>query len=522
MSRKVKISKDIVRYVLGRKKANQDLSCRKISEEASQRFKIKISKSSVNAILKRDHVSSPVGRRVARVYRPSCESEDVGFAFMFGANLALGLSKTVASVIKKIHPGVRVSLEDLEALTEAWLLAKAIYNVPLEKIENYGKSELWLMTGRKIGKGNLREYVALLNVLQTINSQLVIDLSGLFSDVHFFRLTLEGGAQLMIDGQARGVWRQQKIPLEFCTTLYMANSYINTLLSEKDPLVVFNFQPENLSPEDLSDFVFGIDGTSFYRRLRKIEFIAPGGRVVRHMDFVVPGRRKFIIGIGAKQYKAIAELEKKPAQGRLFIEPLGKGFVYSEAILDFSQPIDNNILKIRLILIKEEADRTENKIAVLTNLNSAEWSVRQVAETYLRHFPDRDAANRLFLKSLKAPLRQEDFVAGEKMLQSARRLQEITDPDAFFTILVDVLHLFSERSFFSPDCAGWSFPKMRELFYKKRGLVKRDMADDIVFNMFTDNELEYKNFLYDACARFNELPVHDFSSRKLWILTSQK
>lgn len=64
---------------------------------------------------------------------------------------------------------------------------------------------------------------------------------------------------------------------------------------------------------------------------------------------------------------------------------------------------------------------------------------------------------------------------------------------------------------------------MREFVYKQPGLVKRDLSEDILFNLFDINKLGDKDLIRVinfAAVKFNETPIYDFSGRKLWITTS--
>ncbi|MFH1360166.1 MAG: hypothetical protein ABIJ41_03915 [Candidatus Omnitrophota bacterium] len=58
-----KLKKEVVDFITEQKQANPQLSCRKLAELIQDKFFIKVSKSSVNAVIKEENLSSPVGRR---------------------------------------------------------------------------------------------------------------------------------------------------------------------------------------------------------------------------------------------------------------------------------------------------------------------------------------------------------------------------------------------------------------------------------------------------------------------------
>ena len=61
-----KLKKEIADFILEQKRLQPHLSCRSISRIAEERFQVKVSKSSINSIIKAAGLSMPVGRRAKR------------------------------------------------------------------------------------------------------------------------------------------------------------------------------------------------------------------------------------------------------------------------------------------------------------------------------------------------------------------------------------------------------------------------------------------------------------------------
>lgn len=516
-NKRSKLNNEVRTYVLGRKSKNHAISCRRLAEDASARFEIKISKSSINNILKASRLNSPVGRSVSKIFRPAMNAMGAGYCFLFGANMMLGLSKILASTIKKAHPLVRLKSDTLEAISDAWLLAKAVYNVPLGKIEDYHKNEIWLLVGRKANKGLLARYMESFKYLQTINSNIVSELQHVLQDVRFLRFHLADNSQYIIDGQFRSIWKEGPVPLDFCTTIDVADSYINSIFFVGEPAVIFNARPEAMLGEEISNFIFSLDGASSQQRIRRIELVSHKSTVIKEIPFIVPERRRFILGIWPWQYKTIAELEKKPAAGKVTIEPTESEFYFSEESVKFVQHAHNIELTLRLVIVKLSKDGPA-RIGFFTNLDKEQWDTKRVVEQYLRSWPNPEAGHKSFIKASKNPEYAEEFISGQKIYEIAKKIGESRDPDMIFTTLVEILNEFSKRVFFPTECAGWGLLKMRELFYKQNGHIKRDMADDVLYKLMYNNELEQKNFLDFACVKFNESRILDFSGRKLWAI----
>src|SRR3989338_4852033 len=65
-----KLKKEVIDFILQKKNENHTLSCRKIAVVASEKFKIQVSKSSINTIIKNARLSSSVGRRALEDSQP--------------------------------------------------------------------------------------------------------------------------------------------------------------------------------------------------------------------------------------------------------------------------------------------------------------------------------------------------------------------------------------------------------------------------------------------------------------------
>ncbi|MFA5231407.1 MAG: hypothetical protein WC416_03260, partial [Candidatus Omnitrophota bacterium] len=58
-----KLKPEVLSFIIENKKNNPSLSCRSLTLLISEKLKIKVSKSSINAIFKENNLSMPIGRR---------------------------------------------------------------------------------------------------------------------------------------------------------------------------------------------------------------------------------------------------------------------------------------------------------------------------------------------------------------------------------------------------------------------------------------------------------------------------
>ena len=110
-----KLRPETIEFIIQQKKANPGLSCRGLADLLSATFKIKVSKSSVNEIIKVAGLSQPVGRRVSEASQTLKErihlalSPEVGDKLVGEKNLADEAGKKVH---KEVHKDVHKEAEE--------------------------------------------------------------------------------------------------------------------------------------------------------------------------------------------------------------------------------------------------------------------------------------------------------------------------------------------------------------------------------------------------------------------------
>jgi hypothetical protein len=278
-----KISNEVVKYVINRKKLNPNLSCRKLSTETSERFKFTISKSSINKIIIDKQLSSPVGRTISKSYTPSQEATGCGYALLLGANYKLGLSEIVANSLKMAHPIVNLSKASIETFTLSWIMSRVFYNVALDRIADYSKNEIWPLIGRKVAKGQLQRYLEMFKIMQTVNNNIVIELSHVLQDALCFKVTLTDRSIFYLDGQGKSVWSDKNMPLNFSTTLNISNSYINSVFFDNEPVLLFSASPEANFGDAFLNFVSSFEGSIPEKRIQRLDTLDLKGIVIKEV-----------------------------------------------------------------------------------------------------------------------------------------------------------------------------------------------------------------------------------------------
>ena len=516
-----KISRDAITAITKLKKTNTQLSVREIAKQVSKKFRIKVSKSTVSAILKGDGLSSPRGRGVSGESLIRVKSPWAGYFLFRGADALLGLSKAVAACFRRSCPSIHIGDRNLVDVVGAWILAKVIYNVNLSKIADYEKSEIWQILGRRCAKGSLTRFLQNLESLQLINNEIVAEIHHLVQDVHYLKFELEDGSNFLIDGSFKTIWNKADIPINFCSTYCNVSSYIDSIFLKSEPVVIFNARPDSSLSELLAEFIFALDGSSPRKAIRHVRCISPKGAEIKEVTYTPPPKMNFIIGIWPWQYKSIAQIEKKKATGYYFNEAFEQKYPCVEDTIRFAQHIDNKEVNLRMILIKE-SDVGHARIALFTNMAGQDFPPEEIVKKFARRFPFFENSHKDFLEVLKAPAYAEEYPDEKRILERAQAIRNSRDADELFSILVEIANAFMQRSFFPSRCWGWSLLKMRELFLKVPGCIRRDYVDDVICNLLNTNSLSNLSDLEVAALRFNEMPVFDTDTKKMWMRVDSK
>lgn len=509
MSKNIKFYKEIRRFIIETRRRNSDYGVRKLAELVFGKFALKISKSTVNNIIKSAKLSRPVGRSVLKTYRFCGELYGAGYAFFLGAVRLLGIGDKIAAIASEMDLCKGVKAEMVTSLVDGWLLSKAIYNVPLEKIAGYSKNELWDIIGYKISKANFDGFLAKFEFSQHIGNKLVANFLNAVKDVHSIKFSFSDGSVFYVDAKGCYVWPSKEIPTNFSSNLLFLDSYVNSAMEGKDPFFVLMANPEgNAQAKEILNLILAMEGSVSEKRIRRVDLFGPEGKAYREISFVLPMRRRFVIGMAP-------DLSKERNESNFIFEPFGKLFFASEESYIIRQDIVNKEVMIRKIHIRSSDPSL--RISLLTNLDPKDWSAGEIAESYLRRFGNFQEYLLRASEWAKNPGYADDFVSSGCFLAHAMRLREARNMEQLFTGLVEVCDLFAKMCFLPTSCRQWSLLKTRELIYKQPGVVKREMSYDVVFNILKTKELKEIRILEYSSLLFNNLPVTERSGRKLWI-----
>ncbi|MGE5280497.1 MAG: hypothetical protein ACM3L6_07140 [Deltaproteobacteria bacterium] len=514
-----KISKEVQSCIIKAKKKNRSAAVREIAQEIKKIHGVKLSKSSVATILKENGLSSSVGRRISGESLGRVKSSCAGYYFFTAAEALLGVSRSVAACFRRACPTMHMSERALEDVVSSWLLAKVMYSVDFSKVIGYDKRELWQILGRRASKGGMGRFLETYNSLQHIGNEIVADISNLLREANYLRFDLEDRTSFFVDGTFNTIWSTPEIPIDFSATVCNLDGYVNSILKGREPVVVFNARAEADLNELLADFIFALQDSSPRKKIRSLSLISSQHAEIKNVAINPGNKLDFIIGIWPWQYKMIRELEQRRAMGYVFNEPLELKYPYVEESIRFAQHIDNNEVRLRIIVIKEREDG-HARIALFTNMDPQKHTARNVVERFVRRFPFFEEGHRAFLEILREPAYADAFQGEKQLIEKAQAIRDARSADEAFGVLVEIVNAFMQRSFFPAASWGWSILKMRELYFKIPGKIRRDYADDVICNLLPSKELNVIRSAEAAALRLNGTPVFDPEKKKLWMRLS--
>lgn len=162
MANYYKLTEEIRTFILHQKMADPNLSCRKLVNLIFEHFQVKLSKSSINCIIKENNLSRPTGRRKIKegiIIKPLVEApitpitrKEVGFIenggcfFLKMADIRLALIDQLVKNLSPYFPDI--SLQSLKGLLESSIYSPFFKN----------KKSLWSFIDKVIPAQALEQY----------------------------------------------------------------------------------------------------------------------------------------------------------------------------------------------------------------------------------------------------------------------------------------------------------------------------------------------------------------------------
>ncbi len=539
-----KLRPEVRKSILDEKKANPIISCRSLSYLILQRFKIEVSKSSINSIFKEAGLSMPIGRTLKKKKRakpevllleskpeklmaelpleskPEKQPEELpkpqpqiqlpsempctGAILLKAADCLIGGARHITELIKN---SLNTDRNDLMAKTEG-----LIY-LPLFKKPQEGQiSELQALIGRGISFESIMSYN---NELQSATSlgkdisQVIEDVS---KEVRCIKINFSTNDSSYIDGHMYTVWSTPYTPYDFSTTICNADSYINKYFNNNAPLVLFTAPGYNAPTKEFFNFILGLESQG--KDITGLKIYGNKFEELNSINLEGAKKRFFVFAMWPWQfvnYRKIKIGEFKP----FYFEPLRLNLYLSEIEVELSQPDMKQSLTLKGCALKTLLSE-KTRLVILSNFTLEAGQPENLANIYLNRWPNlgetfQDFSRKIELFTYMGS--SQRFFSAECM----ERLQTVPHLKTVFENYLQILDLYVRWHFLPEGFKEKDFPTAKEQFYGLNTILKRGDGRTVVkFNPPREylflKELEY------ACHRINEKEIVFADNSRLWCL----
>lgn len=547
-----KIKPEIREFILEEKKTNPILSCRSLTALVEEKFQIKLSKSSINFIIKQAGLSMPVGRRLKRrrqrtpapvqpivevkpqipteirveqppkpaveepavipavAAQPEIHIETPSEIPCTGAILLKAadyLIAGIASLTEAVKNQLIRNKEDLIAKTESLIYASLFDNE---------QSGLWALVGKRFSPEDIQAYLNELQEVRTIELVIQHIITNVLQEVRYIKVNTLDGNIFYLDGQMYTVWSTPHIPFDFSSTICNTKSYINKYFYKDKPLMLCMAPGYDTPTKDFFNFLLSFDSkekdvarlTLYGNKLEELEVIS-----------LRQGKRRFFIfGLWPWQfadYRKVNNLgEFKPYE----FAGLKKEFYTAEIEVRLSEPIENQVVTLRGCALKTSLNE-KTRLIILTNLPYKDATAEELMNTYFNHWPNLEETFQDFSRKIELFTYTADsqrFFSTESLNLTNQSKQDVT---SLFNNYLKALDLYVKWHFLPSGYENKDFSTIKAQFYQLKAILNQQKEHTLVTFQPPQQYPLLKELEY-ACRRINEREIFLPDAKRLWLSIS--
>jgi len=493
----------IEKFILKKKKDQPRLSCRKLSRLVKAKFGISLGKSRINWFLKKEGVSSPVGRKRKRPYaKRILPYKHLGNFFLKCADLSSKGIPSLVDPIKKKFP--KFSPFSIQTRNETLLYLKLL---EIKELEEVKRAEKILEIVSKISGKNYRlsTLISYLNKLQEtkgLNLEFFNRFVSSLEEGLYLEFLLSSGEVFYLDAQMHSVWSESNIPFDLSLGINKIKEYIDkSFLKDNQPLILQGAGGFDTPTKEFFSFLRVMEKDV------KIKKISLYSEAMRLLDFepIESKKRYFIIGLWPWQHRSFRTIRQLP-KVRDILTPFGEKFQVTEIEVELREPKLNQRVRLRGGILRSE-ERT--RIIILTNLLDS--ALEEIALNYLERWPNleegfEDFSKKIELFTYRGSQRGK---TPELKFSSTLELEEI------FGFWLENLSCYCQKHFFPLDYRNLNFLELRERFYNLEGRLER-RTGFIFIRLTPPKGYPYLLDLIYSCRRVNEFDIRTPKGERIY------
>ena len=361
MAGRNKTNDNIRRVILKERNNNKFLGCRKLAQLLKEKYSIKISKSTVNKIVKDHGIYSKKGRKKdLSIYKKS-HKDLVGLYIFKSFADEIGLFDEIVTQLKDIFPKIRKERLKKILLYISFCKYLAYDSIKSELILKFLKIKTISFKVVTRLEETLSRYSPVIN-LTTFNKR--IDM------VYSLKFVFGNGEYLFSDAKLLNLKLQPNLLIYYASPLYKVELTLEKIKSINS-IIIF----ARPSVECLSGLIF-----DFFNNLntgiKKIELLGKKGETIKEISFN-NFKPSFLIGyVPSLVYKSIY-FREKPKHKKVLLDPFGY-FYLSNCYSEFLQNTGKYVFKANNVLIR----RKKESFPCWGIITNSEFSYRLVKEYF--------------------------------------------------------------------------------------------------------------------------------------------
>jgi len=506
-----KLKPEIKEFILKNKQKEPNLSCRKLASLILEKFQLKLSKSTVNSLIKEANLSMPIGRRRKKRRAKlggSLAEQSSGVILLKAADYLVRGSYYIAEAIKN-----RLNLTAPELLTKT----EALIYLPLFTLsanpQLRPEEELWSLINQRFTQEELSSYLLELKEVKTLPLEIYRIISNIFQEVRCIKVDVSGGHAFYLDGQLHTVWSTPQIPYSFSTTIYNIKGYINKYFQEDSPFLLFMAPGYDAPTEEFFNFLLSLEAAG--KDIQRLTLYGNKLEEIEVINLAQAKKRFFVFGLWPWQFGAYRKVKAMGEYNPFYFEPLKENFYLAETEIELSQPNVNKRVTLQGFALKTSPNE-KIRVVILSNLFSPQTVPEERANLYLAHWPNLEEAFQDFSRKIELltyTATSQSFFSTENLNLNKEPLQ---GKDNLFQDYLAALDAYVRWHFLPSGYEEVDFATTKERFYALPVEIKRQ-KDLILVNFRPSAGYGFLKDLLYACRRINEREVIFHQGQRLWL-----
>jgi len=544
-----KLTQETVKFVVEYKSDHPDVGCRSLAVIVSEQFHKKISKSSINAVLKENALSNPVGRpgigesgqaSPSKKFRLSPHkkkelfsdaskqyilsdmkqlgenplAQAMGNIFLKGAEWDIASKPMLEDLmVEYSQAGDKKKVRDVAAVLP---FLKPFHIESFEGLANYTGKEVWSINNVSPALTEA-DFDGVLEGIKDRNEFLLkfsVKTPQFFTEVSGFRFFLKDGSLFFLDAGMACIWKN--IQKNFSSSLSRAMEDLAKIINNVQSAVVCSVSPKESNKKDTNslffDFLEAFENVQS-KKIQKIEILDEKEEILATFNEIPAINRKFIAGIWPWDpiFHRFLETNNVLSEGKITQEKIMRDLSYKEISVkqrDTAHPL-------RGILLFEPF-MSVPFVVLVSNWGPNEMSAPEVVSAYIQRWPNMEKGQAF--KILSDPTEWKREVPTEKYDFEKAFLADFQSGRDPVWLASDqmgnALNHYAKRHFFPQEYWDADFLTMKHRFYDLSGSLS--MEEGVIrVSLAAPEGFPYRSDLLYAVQQFNERGITTFSKERV-------